>query len=72
MISMNSDSLNKWLTLGANFGVIAGIVFLGEDMNAVDNRRLSSDIEVRLTASGPRPADRPIFNSTDNRWGASP
>ena len=25
---MNLDSLNKWLTLVANFGVIAGIIFL--------------------------------------------
>ena len=26
---MNIDSVNKWLTLAANVGVIAGIVFLG-------------------------------------------
>ena len=29
---MNMDSLNKWLTLLANFGVIAGIIFLGLEM----------------------------------------
>jgi hypothetical protein len=26
---MNMDSVNKWLTLAANLGVIAGIIFLG-------------------------------------------
>ena len=26
---MNLDSVNRWLTLGANLGVLAGIVFLG-------------------------------------------
>jgi hypothetical protein len=26
---MNLDSINRWLTLGANLGVLAGIVFLG-------------------------------------------
>ena len=25
---MNTEALNRWLTLGANVGVIAGIVFL--------------------------------------------
>lgn len=26
---MKSDKINRWLSLGANFGVIAGIIFLG-------------------------------------------
>ncbi len=30
---MNIDSINRWLTLAANLGVIAGIVFLGIELN---------------------------------------
>lgn len=30
---MNMDSLNKWLSLASNIGVIIGIVFLGVEMN---------------------------------------
>ena len=30
---MNMDSVNKWLTLAANFGVIAGILFLAIELN---------------------------------------
>ena len=29
---MNADRLNRWLTLGANMGVIAGIIFLGFEL----------------------------------------
>ena len=29
---MDSNQLNRWLTLGANIGVIAGIVFLGLEL----------------------------------------
>ncbi len=29
---MNMDSINKWLTLAANVGVMAGIVFLGVEI----------------------------------------
>ncbi len=29
---MNTEALNRWLTLGANVGVIAGIVFLGVEI----------------------------------------
>jgi len=29
---MNTDKLNKWLSLGANFGVLAGIVFLAVEL----------------------------------------
>ena len=30
---MNIDSINKWLTLVANFGVIVGIIFLAVEVN---------------------------------------
>jgi hypothetical protein len=30
---MNSDNLNKWLSLGANLGVLAGIVLLAFEIN---------------------------------------
>jgi hypothetical protein len=30
---MNIDSVNKWLTLVANFGVIVGIIFLAVEVN---------------------------------------
>jgi len=29
---MNADNLNRWLTLGANTGVVIGIVFLGLEL----------------------------------------
>ena len=29
---MKMDGLNKWLTLGANIGVVAGIIFLGIEL----------------------------------------
>ncbi len=30
---MTTESLNKWLTLAANLGVVAGLVFLGIEIN---------------------------------------
>lgn len=30
---MKSDSLNKWLTLGANLGVFAGLVLVAYEIN---------------------------------------
>ena len=30
---MNADSMNKWLTLAANLGVVAGLVFLRIEIN---------------------------------------
>jgi len=30
---MNSDSLNKWLTLGANLGVFAGLILVAYEIN---------------------------------------
>ena len=37
---MNLDSMNRWLTLVANVGVLAGIIFLGYELqqNTVANR----------------------------------
>ena len=30
---MDTDRLNRWLTLGANIGIIVGIVFLAIEVN---------------------------------------
>jgi len=30
---MNNERLNQWLTLGANLGVVAGLIFLGIEIN---------------------------------------
>jgi hypothetical protein len=30
---LNPENLNKWLSLGANLGVVAGLVFLGIEIN---------------------------------------
>ncbi len=30
---MNNKKLNQWLTLGANLGVVAGLIFLGIEIN---------------------------------------
>jgi hypothetical protein len=42
---LDSDRLNRWLTLGANFGVIAGILFLGYEIRQNNE---SLDAESRL------------------------
>ena len=39
---MNSESLNRWLTLGANLGVIAGIIFLAIELRQ-NNELLAAD-----------------------------
>jgi hypothetical protein len=31
-LDMNSDRLNRWMTLGANVAVLAGIIFLASEM----------------------------------------
>ena len=31
--NMDTDQLNRWLTLGVNIGIIVGIVFLAIEMN---------------------------------------
>ena len=46
---MNTDSLNKWLTLAANIGVLAGIVFLAVEIH--DNNvtaRVDSTLDAAL------------------------
>jgi|MEHZ01.5.fsa_nt_MEHZ011436741.1_11 hypothetical protein len=57
---MNMDSLNKWLTLAANIGVIAGIVFLGIEIrnnntlakvaSTQEAANLNSDWRMRLAS----------------------
>ncbi len=45
---MNVDKINKWLTLVANFGVIAGIVFLAYEVRQSTLVAIASnDIELR-------------------------
>ena len=44
---MNLDKLNKWLTLAANLGVIAGIVFLAFELQQ-NNRFLSAQAQYNL------------------------
>ena len=44
---MNPDSLNKWLTLLANLGVIAGIVFLGVEMQQ-NNEFLAAEAKFNM------------------------
>jgi hypothetical protein len=39
---MNTESLNRWLTLGANVGVIAGIIFLAVELRQ-NNELLAAD-----------------------------
>ena len=45
-MALDADKLNRWLTLGANLGVIAGIIFLGYELRQnnqllVEEARLS-------------------------------
>ena len=44
---MDSDRLNRWLTLGANVGVIAGIVFLAFELRQ-NNDLLESESQYRF------------------------
>ena len=53
---MDSDRLNKWLTLGANLGVLVGIIFLAVELRQ-NNENLAT--EVRATH---------FFSITDT-WG---
>ena len=45
---MNLDSLNKWLMLAANIGVITGIIFLAIE---VDQNNLSTKGQTRAMPS---------------------
>lgn len=47
---MNLDSLNKWLTLSANIGVIAGIILLAVELNQ-NNELLKSEARYNLQFS---------------------
>ena len=44
---MNLDKFNKWLTLAANIGVIAGIIFLALELQQ-NNRFLSAQAQYNL------------------------
>ena len=45
---MNTDQLNKWLTLAANLGVIAGIIFLAMEINQSNRVAIAAnDIALR-------------------------
>ena len=44
---MNFDRLNKWMTLAANFGVLAGIVFLGVEISQNTTATQSESLEAR-------------------------
>ena len=56
---MNIDSTNKWLTLVANFGVVAGIIFLGIEVR--QNQVILQDT-YRLNRVEARMADVDTFN----------
>ena len=47
---MNMDSLNRWLTLLANLGVIAGIMFLAVELGQNNDLMASQDRYNRLSA----------------------
>ena len=48
---MNLDSLNKWLTLTANLGVIAGIIFLAIELRQNNDLMAGQDRFNRLSAA---------------------
>lgn len=58
---MNTDSVNKWLTLAANIGVLAGIIFLSIEIrqtNRIANTQfLANDLATRTTAYDARIGD---------------
>ena len=63
---LDSDKLNRWLSLGANLGVIAGLVFVAFEIRtntesnliAIDQNYASNWMEINTTvASSPRLAD---------------
>ena len=59
-IVMNTDSVNRWLTLGANFGVLIGIFLLVAELNQnsqlmraqIFNERASQGIELFMSVAG--------------------
>lgn len=44
---MNLDSLNRWMTLGANVGVLAGIIFLGIEIGQNTSAVQSESFQTR-------------------------
>ena len=54
---MNLDSLNKWLMLAANIGVLAGIVFLGLEI------RQNSDALISASRQGLLEADLVLLDN---------
>ena len=62
---MNIDSTNKWLTLAANFGVVAGIIFLGIEVR--QNQVILQDT-YRLNRVEARMADVDTFNDLRGQW----
>jgi len=48
---LNIDSINKWLALSGNFGVIAGIVFLGIEISQ-NTKSMQAQTRAQLTAQG--------------------
>ena len=54
---MDNDRLNRWLTLTANFAVVAGIVFLAAELQQ-NNELLESQGRATLTANRLNNVDR--------------
>ena len=48
---MNADSMNRWLTLGANLGVVAGLVFLAVELNQNTKATIAAASEVATNQS---------------------
>ncbi len=62
---MNIDNANKWLTLLANFGVVAGIIFLGIE---VQQNQVILEDTYRLNRVEARMADVDTFNDLRGQW----
>ena len=45
---MSLDNFNKWLTLAANIGVVAGIVFLALEINQSSKATQSATYQIRM------------------------
>ena len=66
---MKLSDINDWLTLGANIGVVAGIVFLGVELGQ-NNELMESQARFnRLEVA--RSAPEAILNQTSIDWGAA-
>lgn len=58
---MSMDSINKWLTLAANLGVIAGILLLAIELNQ-NNKLLSSAAEYNYMQARISPRERIAYD----------